>query len=365
MLEFKVSESLTIGVELELQLINCDTFNLVNCIQSILAHKDLHRLPCIVKPEVTKNNLEINSSVHHTISTLYKELVEMRNELNTLLAQTGYTVCGGGTHPFQDWKSSEIYPSKHNLEVEKKYGYLAKQDTIFGMHIHIGCTSGDEAIYLCNILSMYVPHLIALSASSPYFREVDTHYHSSRINISSSFPTSGVMPALDNWNDFSNYFSLLQQHKVIEIINDIYWDIRPQSNLGTVEIRVFDMPLTIDKACNIAAFVQGLCKHLLIQKSSFLSKDLYTFYNYNKYQSAKNGFNATYIHPISHIHYNLKDHMLTTLIDLKPYLEEYYFSSLRSQISMLSNDSVYLRKKYSEENCYRQLVNHQVELWNS
>ena len=364
MLQFNASEPLTVGLELELQLINSQTFNLANCVQSILAHKDILKLPCMIKPEVTKNNLEINSSVHSSISSLYKELMTMRNKLNVILAETNHSVCGGGTHPFHDWKSSEIYPSKHYRDVEKKYGYLAKQDTIFGMHIHVGCSSGDDAIYLCHILSMYVAHFIALSASSPYFREVDTDYCSSRTNMSSSFPTSGVIPALNNWEDFSNYFFLLQKHNVIETINDIYWDIRPQTKFGTVEIRIFDMPLTIEKACSIAAFVKGLCKYHLSHKKDFSSHQLYTFYNYNKYQSAKNGFEANYLHPIDHQHFKLKDHILKTLSEIQPYIEEPSLTLLRSQVNLLNNDAAWLRKTYSEHNCYKKLVSHQIDLWN-
>lgn len=364
MLTFNQSKCCTIGLELELQLINKKTFNLANCIQTILALKNLSQLPCIIKPEITKNNLEINSSVHTSIHDLLDELRNMRDKFNDLLNTTDYAVCGGGTHPFHDWKNSEIYPATHYQEIEEKYGYLAKQDTIFGMHIHIGCTSGDDVIYLCHMLSMYVPHLLALSASSPYFREVDTSYHSTRTNISSSFPTAGPLPPFMNWQDFENYFLIMQKHDVIKSINDFYWDIRPQGKFGTAEIRVFDMPLTLEKVCSIAAFVQALSQSLLAEKIKFSPSELYLFYHHNKYQSARYGFQATYIHPISKEHFTLKQHFLETLQKIQGSLDQKFFSLLEKQIIEENNDAALLRKTYQEKNCFKHLVRNQMSLWN-
>ena len=365
MSSFKKSEFNTIGVELELQLINKTTFNLVNGIQSILAHKDIQSLPCIIKPEITKNNLEINSSVHQSVHALHDELLNMRNELNHILMQTEYAVCGGGTHPFQDWKNSEIYPSDHYRLVEKKYGYLAKHDTIFGMHIHIGCRTGEEAIYLCHALSMYVPHLIALSASSPFFREVDTSYQSSRTNISSSFPTTGHISPFQTWEKFLEYVELLKTHQVIEAVNDFYWDIRPQTKFGTVEIRIFDMPLTIEKVCMIVAFVKALSQYLIVEKIPMPLNELYIFYNYNKYQSARYGFNAIYIDPLTNEHFNLKNHLLITLYQIKEIIDDPFYALLKSQIMLENNDAKWLRDIFQEQNCFKKLVDNQINIWSS
>jgi carboxylate-amine ligase len=103
-------------------------------------------------------------------------------------------IAGGGTHPFQKWSDRQIYPTERFLSVSEKYGFLAKQFTVFGQHVHVGCTSADDAIYLTHALIRYVPHVIALAASSPFYQGVDTAFDSSRLSVVNAFPLSGTMP---------------------------------------------------------------------------------------------------------------------------------------------------------------------------
>lgn len=154
--------------------------------------------------------------------------------------------------------NSSVHEHPMSLLAEM-YGYLARQYTVFGQHIHVGVKNGDEAIALTRRLSAYAPHLIAMSGSSPYSEGIDTLFACSRLNAANSFPLSGHMPPeIIDWYGFEVHMSQPYSFGLAESIKDLYWDIRPKPEFGTVEVRVCDMPLTIERACQIAAFVQAL-----------------------------------------------------------------------------------------------------------
>src|SRR5512134_4065470 len=133
-------------------------------------------------------------------------------------------------------------------QISELYGYLAKQFTIFGQHVHIGCAEGDGALYLLHALSRYIPHFIALAASSPYFQGVDTAFDSSRLNAVFAFPLSGRAPFVQTWDEFNAFFGKMRAAGIVESMKDFYWDIRPKPEFGTIEVRVCDTPLTITRA---------------------------------------------------------------------------------------------------------------------
>ncbi len=190
------------------------------------------------------------------------------------------------------------------------YGYLAKQFTIFGQHVHIGCPDGDEAIYLTHMLSRYVPHFIALSASSPFQQGEDTAYQSSRLNTVSAFPLSGQMPFVHSWKEFLEYFEKMRGYGIVESMKDFYWDIRPKPEYGTVEIRVFDTPLTVERAAALAAYAQALARHLLADRPLAPSREVYLLYNYNRFQACRYGLGGTLIDPYGGEQRKLADDVL-------------------------------------------------------
>ena len=164
-------------------------------------------------------------------------------------------VAGGGSHPFHDWADRRIFPTGRFRSILERYGYLAKQFTVFGQHIHVGCPGGDDAVYLIHMLTRYVPHFIALSAASPFYQGEDTQFQSSRLTSINAFPLAGHMPFVRDWAEFLEYYDKMRGFGIVASMKDFYWDIRPKPEYGTVEIRVCDTPL--DRAAGGAA--GGLC----------------------------------------------------------------------------------------------------------
>jgi len=207
-LPFAESRALTIGIELEVQIVNTRDYNLTRGASDLLgALKDGAPYPGEIKPEVTESMVELASSIHTGHAGLLAELVAMRDVVVAAAQRLNVGIAGGGAHPFQNWSDRRIYDTERFNQVAHEYGYLAKQFTVFGQHIHVGCASGDDAVYLTHMLSRYVPHFIALSASSPFHQGEDTLFDSSRLSIVSAFPLSGRIPLVRDWAQFEAYFA--------------------------------------------------------------------------------------------------------------------------------------------------------------
>lgn len=367
MLPFNASKPFTIGVELEIQIINRENNDLVGLIENILQQQKNDAYNKQIKPEVTQSMLEINSSAHNTPQDLLVELINIRDSLSAQTENLNIFFSGGGTHPFQMWNERKLYPKKHYQLLEKKYGYLTKMFTVFGMHIHIGCANANDALYLTHALAQHIPQFIALSASSPFCQGIDTQFCSSRSNIANLFPLSGMPPFLLDWQEFCNYFSKMQQLPWVNTINNFYWDIRPRPEYGTVEIRVCDTPLTIEKAVNIAAFAQSLARYIVEERPYQLADDKYGLYRYNRFQASKSGYDAFIIDPVNFKEYSLLDYFFATYEKIKTHSKalnnEEFISALAMDIEKGQNDATWLRKLFSEGESLKDLVYLAGHLW--
>lgn len=365
--QFNCSEPLTIGVELELQILNSRDYNLVRGASDLLSflEKSPHRGE--VKPEMTESMIEINSSVHSRYAPLMEELVEIRDAITRQADRLNLRIAGGGAHPFQMWSDQRIYSAPRFNHLSNLYGYLAKQFTVFGQHIHIGCSDGDEALYLIHLLSRYIPHFIALSASSPFSQGVDTAFDSSRLTSVNAFPLSGRAPLVGTWEAFNDYFDKMSSYRVVESMKDFYWDIRPKPEYGTIEIRVCDTPLTIEKSAAIAAYAQALARYIITDLPQAISDDVYLLYNYNRFQACRFGLDGNFIDPYTKEHRTIRADILATLATLAPHAialeSELPLAELREGVVKGQNDSAWLRGAFLETESLNEVVRLQSTRW--
>jgi carboxylate-amine ligase len=319
---FATSESLTMGVELELQLVSLSDFDLVAASPDMLELLGRRPFPGNVTPEITQSMIEINSSVHTGHAALLAQLREIRDLLLHAGDRLNVGVCGGGTHPFQQWSQRKIFAKPRFAQVSALYGYLAKQFTVFGQHVHIGCSSGDQALFLLHSLNRYIPHFIALSASSPFLQGSDTLFNSARLNSVFAFPLSGRAPFTMSWEAFErDYFARMENTGIVKSMKDFYWDLRPKPEYGTIELRVCDTPLTVERAAALAGYLQALCRYLLERSEAPPLEDDYLVYNYNRFQACRFGLDGTIVHPQSHETLSLREDILATLRRLEPHAQ--------------------------------------------
>ena len=350
---FSHSEPLTLGVELELQLVNTHDYDLAPYAEDMLRLLRKTALPGSVVPEMTSSMIEISTGVCHTAGEVLGQLGQIRNALVQSADKLNIAVVGGGTHPFQQWHERRIYDKPRFRELSELYGYLSKQFTIFGQHVHIGCPDADAALLMLHRLSRYIPHFIALSASSPYVQGHDTAFDSARLNSVFAFPLSGRAPFVLTWDAFGQYFDKMTHTGVVKSMKDFYWDIRPKPEYGTVEIRVFDTPLTIERAAALAGFVQALGAWFLAEQPFMPAEDDYLVYTYNRFQACRFGLDAVYVDPASGEHLPLREHLLLTMERIAGHAAARgatpALQLLRSQVEAGQNDARWLRECQQRE----------------
>jgi carboxylate-amine ligase len=320
-----------------------------------------------VKPEITESMVEINSSIHQGYESLVVELTAIRDAMTAAAERLNVRVAGGGSHPFHKWSERRIYPTERFKYLLELYGYLAKQFTIFGQHVHLGCPDGDAAIYLAHSLSRYVPHFIALSASSPFQQGEDTAYQSSRLNTVSAFPLSGQVPFVQTWDEFIDYYNKMRAYGIVESMKDFYWDVRPKPEYGTVEIRVFDTPLTVERAAWIAAYAQSLASYLLSERPHAPSRDVYTLYNHNRFQACRYGLDGTLVDAYTQRHMGLRDEILDTMQRVSGHAAALgnaaALEKLAADVRSGEGDAGWLRKVYKERKSLNDVARLQSDLW--
>jgi carboxylate-amine ligase len=365
-LEFTRSSRLTMGVELELQLIDRRTGDLTRVASDLIALVTRKPFPGEIKPEITESMLEVSTSVHSSYAALRAELVAMRDTLVAGADRLDVEVAGGGAHPFQRWYDRQIYDRPRFRHVAGLYGYLAKQFTVFGQHVHIGCEGGTQAMQLLHRLAGYIPQFIALAASSPYFQGVDTSFDCSRLNSIYAFPLSGRAPFLTDWPAFESYFAKLKRLGVVESMKDFYWDIRPKPEYGTIEVRVFDTPLTVERAAALAAYLQALCS-MLLDRSPAISEDAYLAYNYNRFQACRFGLEGQVLDSITGEAVPLHQAVLKSLDDCRPYARALGSGEALDEIERWvraeGNDARWQRETMQQSRSLTELVLQSADRW--
>lgn len=359
---FKSSESLTMGVELELQLIDPADLDLSASAPDLLYLLGRSPFPGNVVPEITESMIEISTDIHTRYDQLLAQMRRMRDALVAAGEQLNIAVCGGGTHPFQRWFQRRIFSKPRFKEISVIYGYLAKQFTVFGQHIHIGCASPDEALFLIHALNRYLPHFIALSASSPYYQGVDTYFDTARLNSIFAFPLSGRAPFTLSWSDFvQNYFIKMERTGMVKSMKDFYWDIRPKPEYGTIELRICDTPLTVERAAALGCYLQTLCRMLLAGEDPQPLREDYLVYNYNRFQACRFGLDGTIIIPRKNDHLPLHEDIIATLKRIEPHAAALECREALEHIYLIAagggNDARYLRRQYAHEGNVQGVVN--------
>jgi carboxylate-amine ligase len=317
-MDFARSAAMSVGVELELQLVRPHDLDLSRDAADLLARLGRRKLPGAVKPEITESMIELNSSVHTGFPGLLAELETMRAAVVEEAGVLNLRVSGGGSHPFHDWADRRIYPNERFRAIVERYGYLAKQFTVFGQHIHVGCPGGDEAIYLTHMLTRYVPHFIALSAASPFYQGEDTSFQSSRLTAVNAFPLAGHMPFVADWAEFTQYFGRMKQFGIVASMKDFYWDIRPKPEYGTIEIRVCDTPLTVRRAALLAAYAQALAAHHLAERSLQPARAVYLVNSYNRFEACRFGLAGDLVEPYSGVRTKIGQDILASIAQVAP-----------------------------------------------
>ncbi len=365
--KFSQSAPLTLGVELELQIVGSQDYNLIGAAPDLLREMAGRQHPGDIKPEMTDSMIELSTDICLDYNDALSQLRSIRNTLVHQADRLGILLSGGGTHPFQHWGQQAIFDAPRFHHLSQLYGYLAKQFTIFGQHVHIGCACPDQALWLLHAFSRYIPHLIALSAASPFVQGFDTGFQSARLNSVFAFPLSGRAPFVLNWDDFTAYYRKMIATGVVKSMKDFYWDIRPKPEFGTIELRVMDTPLTVDRAAQIAAYAQALARYLLEEKPIEPREDDYLVYTFNRFQACRFGYDGTLVVPGSAEQRVIRDDILRTMAIVEVHAYDLgsteALNLLRTEVLQRRNGASEVRDSYAREGALEEVVRQGSERW--
>jgi glutamate---cysteine ligase / carboxylate-amine ligase len=258
---FGKSDPYTLGVEEEYMLLDSETFDLVQHIDTVLAAVQGHELEPRINSELMQSVLEIATPVCHTPADVRHQLLQLRGYVSGVARDQGLRVGSAGTHPFSLFERQRITAKDRYRALVDQMQYIARRELIFGMHVHVAVDDAEKAIQVVNGLIGHLAELVALSSNSPFWRGEPTGLASSRHMVFAAFPRSGPPPRFRDYADYAEVVGQLERTGCIADYTHIWWDIRLHPRLGTIEIRICDAVTQLDDVVAIAAFCQALVKH--------------------------------------------------------------------------------------------------------
>lgn len=294
---FESSATSTLGVEWELQLVSSATRQLTSGASEILAELSPGGEHPTAKHELLESTIEVITGICSTVAEATADLAGTIAQLRPLVEARDLRLMCAGTHPLTDWATQTISPSPRYAKLVEDMQWLARQLQIFGVHVHVGVRSPEKVIPIVNALTAYVPHLLALSASSPYWIGHDTGLASARSKVFEGLPTAGLPYQLGGWEEFERYMETLLSTGTIGSIKEVWWDIRPHPTFGTVELRICDGLPTMQEIGMVAALSQCLVDQLdrELDKGYTLPTPKGWVVRENKWRAARYGLDATII----------------------------------------------------------------------
>ncbi|MBT6156748.1 MAG: YbdK family carboxylate-amine ligase [Planctomycetaceae bacterium] len=307
-LQFTRNDSPTIGVELELQLVDAETLALSNSIEQVLEGIPAHLTDCI-KPELMQSYLEINTGVCNTVREVADDLSGKLIALEKITTPLDLKLFWAATHPFSSWRDQKITVNDRYYRLVELMQDIARRLVTFGLHVHIGVDTGDKAVMVCDRMMRHLPLLLALSCNSPFWENRKTGVHSNRSKVMEGLPTAGLPHQMRNWSEYIWLVNHLVDTGFINSIRELWWDIRPHHNFGTVEIRMCDMPANLEQVLAITALVQCLVQEISeeIDEGTFLSGYHPMMVEQNKWRATRFGGEARLVDSDNYKQYSVQE----------------------------------------------------------
>src|ERR1700757_16195 len=287
----------TIGVEEEFQIIDPETLELRSHVVQLISSAAARGVGDLVKQEMHQSIVETGTKICENVSELRLEMHRTRSELVLAAESTGLRVAAAGTHPFSSWIDQVISPGERYQHIVEEMGQLARSLLIFGMHVHIAMPDKQTTIDMMNMVRYFLPHLLALSTSSPFWMGRNTGLKSFRTTVFRRFPRTGVPEQFESWSAYENFLSLLVKLNCIDSGKKIWWDVRPHPTFGTLEFRMCDVTTKVEEAVAIAALTQAIVVKLHRLYTSNMSYRVYrrALIEENKWRAARYGIEGKLI----------------------------------------------------------------------
>jgi glutamate---cysteine ligase / carboxylate-amine ligase len=316
--------SYTLGIEEELMIVDEETLELSNSIEGLL--EGLRELPMEgeVKPELMESVCEIATTPCQNAGQAGEQLRALRRQVRQVASGMGLAIGSAGTHPFALWEDQRIVSRPRYRDLVAGLQFVARQEIIFGIHVHVGLDDPDKAIHVTNGMRVHLPLLLALSANSPFWRGDQTGLDSTRTPIFRAFPRVGIPPRYDDFEDWSRRIDFMVRSKAIHDYTYLWYDVRPHPNFGTVEIRVMDSQTRVEHTLALAAMVQAMVKELAehFDGGKRLSRYPFEMLDENKWLAARHGLEGELVDLPKTSRVRVRDLTRRLMERLRPHSEE-------------------------------------------
>ncbi len=286
----------TVGVEEEFQIVDPHTWELRSHVSELLA-PGATRLGDQIKRELHQSIVEVGTKICRNVNELEDEIHHIRHELTSAAEGRGLAIAAAGTHPFSHWKDQVISPGERYETIVEELQMLARSLLIFGLHVHVAMPDKQTTIDVMNMVRYFLPHLLALSTSSPFWMGRDTGLKSVRTAIFRGFPRTGLPEHFETWSEYEAYVQTLVDLRCIDNAKKIWWDVRPHPTFGTLEFRVCDVPTRAIDTVALAALVQAIVFKLYRLYIKNMGFRLYRpmLIQENKWRAARYGLDGSLI----------------------------------------------------------------------
>ncbi|MCU1353360.1 MAG: glutamate--cysteine ligase [Acidimicrobiales bacterium] len=299
-IDFNSSPGPSLGIEVELEVVDRASGGLVSVATEVLAELGAgspggeHPK---AKHELFECTIEVITGVCGSVAEARADLDATIKEVRAAVEPRGLALLCSGTHPFSSWVDQQVSPNPRYARLIEEMQWMAKRLQIFGVHVHVGVRSPEKVVAIANALAGYIPHFLALSASSPYWEGRDTGLASSRSKVFEGLPTAGLPAPLDSWADFEQFMETLVSSAAISTVREVWWDIRPHPDFGTVELRMCDGIPSLSEICAVAALAQSLVARLdgLDDRGFTLPRHREWVLRQNKWRAGRHGLDTDVI----------------------------------------------------------------------
>ena len=289
--------SFTLGIEEEFQTVDPVTRDLRSHVHTEIIAKGKTQLRERIRPEMHQSVVEVGTGICKNIKEAKSEVYELRRNMVKLAEEHGLKLAAAGTHPFADWTTQGIFPDERYHTIVEDMQQVARANLIFGLHVHIGIDDKEATIHLMNAARYFLPHLLALSANSPFWLGRNTGLMSYRCKVFDKFPRTNIPDYFQSYGEYENFVNLLIKTNCIDNAKKIWWDIRPHPFFGTLEIRVCDIPLRAEETIALAALMQAIVVKLYKLYESNMGFRLYrrALIMENKWRASRYGLHGKLI----------------------------------------------------------------------
>lgn len=292
---FKKSPAPTIGVELELQIIDMDTLELSSCAPDLL-HMVPPSMHGRIKSEFIQSMVEINTDICSNVAEVDRDLRKTYSFLKDIAGNMGRALFAVSLHPYSRGDSQKVSEDPRYQRIMEDLQLVGRRFITQGLHVHIGIDNEEKVIKVNNNLRNYLPVLLALSTSSPFYESVDTGLMSYRSKLFEALPLAGMPDALKDWEEYTNLVQILREGGIIQSVKDIWWDVRPHPDFGTVEIRICDLPYSLKDILAITALIQALV--ITLAEEDERAEPHIQILRSNKWQAARYGLEGIFVDPV-------------------------------------------------------------------